>query len=91
MPNEEKRRLTNPPQHSAGGYEGDAVERLPPDGLPTRDDPHPPEEENPYRAPHPGGVHSKHDMNRVNDYVNDGTPQPRPQNAETSKPISPGS
>lgn len=91
MAEQDKRRLTNTPQHSAGGYEGDTVDHLAPDGLPTRADPHPPEEEDPYRAPHPGGVHSKHDMNRVNDYVTDGTPQPRPRNAETSKLISPGS
>lgn len=91
MAEAKKVRLTNIPQHSAGGYEGDRVDEVPRDGLPTRADPHPPEEENPYDAEHPGGVRSKHDMNRVNDYVNDGNPQPRPKNAERSRLISPGS
>jgi hypothetical protein len=68
-----------------------ATEKRSPDGLPTRADPHPAEEENPYRAPHPGGVHSKDDINRVNDAVTDGQPRPRPQNAETGKTVTPGS
>jgi len=93
MAEEQKRpgRLTNTPQHNVGAYgEGRSEERAP-DGLPTWADPHPPEEEKPYRAPHPGGVHSRHDMNRVNDAVTDGTPKPQPHNAETEKPTSPGS
>ena len=61
------------------------------EGLPTSADPHPPEEENPYKARHPGGARSKHDINRVNDYVTDGTPKPRPDNAETGKLVPPGS
>ena len=84
-------RLTNPPQHNVGSYGEGMREERAPDGLPTRADPHPPEEENPYRAEHPGGVHSRHDINRVNDAVTDGFPKPRPQNAETGKPTTPGS
>ncbi|RYG86009.1 MAG: hypothetical protein EON59_10965 [Alphaproteobacteria bacterium] len=67
------------------------VEQRSPEGLPTHADPHPPEEENPYRASHPGGVHSKHDINRVNDSVTDGTPKRRPDNADTGKLVPPGS
>jgi hypothetical protein len=84
-------RLTNPPQHSFGAYGEGVTEVRAPDGLPSRADPHPSEEENPYRAPHPGGVHSKHDINRVNDAVTDGQAGPRPQNAENDKRITPGS
>lgn len=46
-------------------------------------DPHPSREEHPYKARHPGGATTKHDMNRVNDQVHDGTPPPRPDNVET--------
>ena len=84
-------RLTNPNQHSAGGYEGQLSEIVPADGLPTSADPHPPEEENPYQAKRPGGAGSRHDINRVNDYVTDGKPRRRPDNVESGKPVAPGS
>lgn len=84
-------RLTNPPQHNVGTYgEGQHEERAP-DGLPTHADPHPPEEEHPYRAEHPGGAQSKHDINRVNNAVTDGFPEPRPRNAENGRRATPGS
>ena len=56
-------RLTNPPQHSAGAY-GREAEEAGREGLPTgvgtsagKDvaDPHPSDEEHPYRARRPGG------------------------------------
>ena len=47
-------------------------------------DPHPSNEEHPYRAPHPGGTRPpKGTTQRVNDATHDGTPQRRPDNAET--------
>lgn len=45
-------------------------------------DPHPADEEHPYKARHPGGAVTRHDINKVNDQVNDGTPPPRPDNVE---------
>ena len=84
-------RLTNPPQHNPGAYGEGKREQRAPDGLPTRADPHPPEEENPYRAKHPGGARTKHDINRVNNAVTDGSPEPRPRNAESGRTSTPGS
>jgi hypothetical protein len=48
-------------------------------------DPHASDAEHPYRKPRPGGTSADRDLDRVNDKVNDGTPPPRPDNAETSR------
>lgn len=48
-------------------------------------DPHASDEEHPYREHRPGGTKADRDLERVNDKVTDGTPPPRPDNAETSR------
>jgi len=84
-------RLTNTPQHNVGTYGEGMHEERAPDGLPTHADPHPPEEEHPYRAEHPGGATTRHDTNRVNNAVHDGTAEQRPRNAENGAKATPGS
>lgn len=51
----------------------------------SSDDPHPPNEEHPYRHRTPAGAGTPRDSTeRVNDTTHDGKPKPRPRNAETS-------
>jgi hypothetical protein len=86
-------RATNPPQHSAGDYGALPVDKPVREGLPTgagtggvKDvaDPHPADEEHPYRAKHPGGAAPPRDTTqKVNPYTHTGTPPRRPKNAET--------
>ena len=48
-------------------------------------DPHPSDEEHPYRERHPGGAHPRNEDRDIgpNSAAHDGTPKPRPRNAET--------
>lgn len=89
---------TNPPQHSLDGQRlppGGDVDRGTwkhrPTGEgtapPERDvaDPHPSDEEHYGRIHHPGGVHAPNESRDIgrNSWAHDGTPGPRPRNAET--------
>lgn len=56
---------------------------------PSRDvaDPHPSDEENPYRERHPGGAHPPDESRDIgpNSYAHDGDPPKRPDNVETKR------
>lgn len=87
-------RPTNPPQHSAGDY------GTPPIAAPHREgiqtgvdtggsndvvDPHPSDEEHPYREARPGGARPpKGTTQKVNPHTHTGKPPRRPKNAETT-------
>lgn len=88
----------NPPQHTADERElppGGDLDRTRwkhrPTGAdtapPGRDvaDPHPSDEEHYDRVPHPGGSHAPSEPRVIgpNPHIHDGSPPPRPRNAET--------
>jgi hypothetical protein len=68
----------------------DPAESLPPGHDPGVTDPHPSDEEHPYRAKPPGGTNPPKADIGPNPAAHDGTPPPRPDNADNGPKFSPG-
>jgi hypothetical protein len=83
----------NPPQHSADDYGATGGPKPSRDGLSTGvgtsdadvSDPHPSDEEHPYRERRPGGTNPlEGTTQRVNSHTHTGKAPPRPKNAENT-------
>ena len=87
-------RPANPPQHSAGDYGATTPSDKHREGVQTGAgtggvddvvDPHPSDEEHPYREARPGGANPPRDTTqKANPHTHTGKPPRRPKNAENS-------